>query len=410
MCNAWALISILLRILGAPIPLAIAAFLAVSLPAANDIVDQLKSISAVPYVPAPTFSSTPYTAPGDSITLESLNSSQSLPHHQNLTVDVRFPPGSEIDLIFTAFGGRLSFTTAWEIMNQAIHIISANLMLHPTECITGGVFQQRHEGLSLRVHQYLGKDITWFSLNHILLCLQEYLTTQPQRLRDMQFEIDVDESRVGYGSLWSIGLSKGNDVAKRDIDKKSQPLQMLSTSRPGAQIESNHSLLLPVPNESQIIFSYHFYGPEIPESLIEACFDLARQSIRTHVQTHPQDELPGSSFRYSADGSDVSIEIHAFADREISWLLLDNLLREINADLIDERHLYACEIEFEIPPLKIPYGYGSLVYDPPDILPDNRSQVTASGVKRVSLRLRDANESSNNPPGATTAILNPTSE
>lgn len=222
----------------------------------------------------------------------------------------------------------------------------------------------------------------------------------------MQFEIDVeDEGRIGYGSLWSNGPSEGSNAAKRDVNETSRPLGVLSISKTALN-KSNDPLLLPAPTESPIIFSYHFYGPEIPESLIDACFDLARQSIRAHVRTHPKDELPGGMFQYRADGSDVSVEIHAYADREISWLLLDDLLHIINADLIHERHLWECEFEFEIPPLEEPYGYGSLQYDTPDILPSSRSQVTASGVRKTSRRLRNANDASNSLPDATTAIPN----
>ena len=409
MCRTGALVSIILQILSASIRTA--GLLALSLSAVSETVNQHTSVSAVPSDPPPSPSSTSYTVPGEFITLQSLNSYRSLPSHGNLTVGTHFHVlDSEVDLIFTNFGGRLIFTTAFETVRLAINKISPNVEHHPDDAITDGFFQQRHEGLSLRVHQYVDKSITWSLLNQVLSCLREYFIIQPQRLRDMHFEIEVeDEGRVGYGSLWSTGLSEGSDVATRDVNETSQPQRMLSISKP-ALTKSNDLLLLPVPKESRIIFSYHFYGPEIPESLIEACFDLARQNIRTHVQRHPHDKLPGGFFQYSADGSDVFIEIHAYGNNQISWLLLDDLLREINADLIGERHLNACELEFEIPPLEGPYGHGSLMYDPPDILPANRSQFTASGVRKTSRRLRDANNASNSPLDTKTTVPNSISE
>ena len=282
-----------------------------------------------------------------------------------------------------------------ETLELAIDEVSTNVGLRPAESITDGFFKQRHEGLAILIFQNDGKQVTWTLLNQLLLGIQ-YYTFQVKRLREMRFEIDVeDQGRVGDGSLWSTNLfQEGSDVARRDVAETSQPLRMAGTSRLALNNKLNHSLLLsPVPNESRITFSFHLYGPVIPESLIDACFDLARQSIRTHVQMHPHAEIPRGFFRYHADGNDVSIGIQAYADREISWLLLDEILREVHADLIGERLLSACEFEFEIAPSEEPYGHGYLEYDSASNLPANRSQIMPSGVRKTSRRLRSANDS-----------------
>lgn len=406
MCRAWALSPVLLQILSAPI--AITAFLAASLPAANnETVNQHNSISAVPSDPIPSPSSTPYSVPGDSIALQSLNAYHSLSPQKNLTANIQFRiPGSLINLTFTSFGSLIRFKTAMETLELAINEISTIVNQHPSGSITDGYFKQRHEGLVLLIFQNDGKQVTWTLLNQLLLGIQ-YYAFQVKKLKEMQFEIDVEgQGRVGDGSLWSTDLllQEGIDVAKRDGAETSQPRGMASISRP-VLVTLNHSvLLLPIPDESRITFSYHLYGPVLPESLIDACFDLARQSIRTHVQMHPLAELPGGFFRYRADGSDVSISIHAYADKEISWLLLDDILRQMHADLTDERLLSACEFEFEIAPSQEVYGYGSLEYDPASILFANRSHTTASSIRKTSSRPRNANDISDSPSNATTAI------
>ena len=401
MCRVWALIPVLLQILSAPI--AIAAVLAMSLPAANETVSQYNSISAVPSDPIASPSSTPYSIPGNSVTLHSLNAYHSLSLHENLTANSKFHiPGSVTNLTFTSFGSEIKLKMALETLELAIDEVFTNVIRHPAEPVTDGFFTRRHEGLAILIFQHDGKEVTWTLLNQLLVGMQCF-AIQVKTLREMAFEIDVeDQGRVGDGSLWSTDLlQEGSDVAKRDVIDTSQPLRMASTSRP-ALINSNHSsLLLPIPNESRITFSFHFYGPPIPESLIDACFDLARQSIRTHVQTHPLDEIPGGFFGYRADGNDVFIHIHAYADKEISWLLLDEILGQMHADLVDERLLWACGFEFEVAPSEELYGHGSMQYDPSSILTANRSRNTASGVIKSSRRLRSAKDS---PPNAKTVI------
>lgn len=256
-----------------------------------------------------------------------------------------------------------------ETLELAIDEISSNVILHPAESITDGFFKQSHEGLAFLIFQNHGKQVTWTLLNQILLGIQ-YFSIQVKKLREMRFEIDVeDQGRVGDGSLWSTDLlQEGSDVAKRDVAETSRALRMAGTST-----NSNLSLLLPIPNESRLTFSYHLYGPTIPESLIDACFDLARQNIRTKVQNHRHDHLPGGFFQYRADGSDVSIQVQAYADKEISWLLLDDILREMHADLTAERLLSACYFEFEIAPSEEMYGHGYLEYDQASVFSANRS-------------------------------------
>lgn len=362
MRRAWALLLALLPSHSAPI--AIAALLAVSLPAANETVNQHTRISALlsDTIPDPSLTP-PCSVSGGSIALPLLNANHSLSLPENLTACIHFHiPDTSIELTFTAFGRPLIFRTVLETLELATDEITTNVILHPVESITDGFFRQRHDGLEIRVYEFVDKQITWSLLNQVFLGI-EYFALQLGRLREMRFEIDVeDKGRVGYGSLWDAGL-EGNDVAKRAVNGTSQHLPMTSISKP-ALTNPNPSLLSPIPNESNLIFSYHFFGPTLPESAISTCFRSARQSIRTNVQLHPHDDLPDGLFQYRADDSDLSIGVKAYADNQISWLLLEHILRTISDDLIGVHHLWACEFEFEMYPFEEPYGHGSLDYDP----------------------------------------------
>lgn len=128
------------------------------------------------------------------------NYSLSLP--ENLTASNHFHiPDTPIDLTFTFLGRPLTFITIVETVKLAIIEISIDVDLHPTDSITNGFFQQRYEGLAIRIHQYVGKQVTLSSLNQLLLGIQ-YFLSQLRRSCELRFEIDVpDKGRVGYGSL-----------------------------------------------------------------------------------------------------------------------------------------------------------------------------------------------------------------
>ncbi|KAL9065425.1 MAG: hypothetical protein Q9161_008236 [Pseudevernia consocians] len=407
MRKAWALV---LQSHSAPI--AIAALLAVSFPAATETVNQHISISASPSDPIPNPSSMPYSSvPVNSIALPLLNADYSVSLPENLTASIHCHfPDTTIDTTFTFLGRPLRFRAVSEILELAIDKISTNLGLNPTESITDGFFLQRHDGLEINVYEYVDKQVTWSLLNQILLGIQ-YFASQLRRSCGLRFEIVVEnKGRVGYGSLWGSGL-EGNDVFKRAANETSQqlPIPRISKISMPALINANYSVLSPKLNESSIVFSYHFFGPTLPESAISMCLRLARQSIHSNVRLHPHDDLPDGFFQYRADDSDVSIGIKAYADREISWLLLDQILRDISGDLIGEHHLWACEFEFEIYPFEEPHGHGSLRYDAGPTLLANASRAAASAIKGISPQLRYANGTSNNPPNPTTSSPNPAS-
>ncbi|CAD6573004.1 MAG: hypothetical protein ASARMPRED_005824 [Alectoria sarmentosa] len=367
---AWALVSALLQS-SLRAPIATAALLTVSSPAASETVDQHASVSALPSDPIPHPLSTPYSVPGNPVALQLPHANHSLSLAENSTASLRFHiPDTPIDLIFTGLGHPLDSEKVSEIVERAIDKVSTNLDLHPTESITNGFFQQRNEGLAIRILQYIDKQVTWSLLNQLLWGMR-YFTSQLQRSCELRFEIDVaDQGRVGCGSLWETGLDDGNVVAaKRAVNDTSQHLPNIiitttSISKPALTTNSNRSLLSPlIPNESPIIFSYRFHGPPIPGPAISACFNFARHSIRANVQLHPQGNIPDGSFQYRADASAVAIGIQAYADKHISWLLLDRILRRVGEDLIAERHLWACEFEFEIYPVEDPLGHGFLAFD-----------------------------------------------
>ncbi|KAF6231899.1 hypothetical protein HO173_009736 [Letharia columbiana] len=405
MRRVWALVSILPQCLSAPTARPV--LLAVSLPAANRTVNQHIVISVLSSDPASNPSPTLSSLPSNSIALELSNANYSLSLPENSTVSLHFHvPDTLINLTFTFPGRPLSFITMVEAVKLAIDEIATNVGLRPTESITHGFFRQRRDKLEINIHQYGAKQVTWSLLEQLLLGIQ-YFMSQLGTLCEMRFQIDVQsKGRVGHGSLWYTGL-QSNDVVKRAVNETSEQLPMLSISKP-ALTNWNGSMLSHIPDERSIVFSYHFFGPTIPESTISMCLRLARQSIRTNVQLHPHDGLPDGLFQYRACGGDVSIGIKAYADNAISWLLLDQILHDISRDLIGAHHLLACEFEFEIYPFERPHGHGSLQYDPTTILPAIPSHIAASAVKRTFPQLRYANATLNSPPHARTSLPNPT--
>lgn len=355
-----ALVSILIQSLSAPI--AIAALLAVPLRAGNEAVKQHTIIPTLSSEPIRNPLSTPNSVPSNSIILQSPTTNSTLSPPEVLTASIHFHiPETSIDLTVTSFDHPLSFITISEAVDLAIDKIATNVGLHPDASITNGFFQQYHEGLAIRFYQYVGKEISWSMLNQLLLGIQ-YFTSQLGRSREMRFEIDVwDQGRVGYGSLWHTGVER-SDVARRATNETSRRLLTINLSEP-ALINSNHSMPSPTPEDSAIVFSYHFFGPTIPEPELSTCFRLARQSIRPRVQLHPRDSIPDGFFQYRAEHSAVSVGVTAYVGKEISWLLLDEILRHVGNELIGQHHLLECDFEFEIYPFEEPVGHGSLRYD-----------------------------------------------
>ena len=352
-----ALVSTGLRPLSAPI--AIAVWLAVSLAAAAEVIKQDVSVPASASDPIPSSSSTPSSLSSNSLARGLPAANDSLVLTDNFTASIEFHiPDSPLDISVTSFGDPVTFRAVSETVRLAVNGISTNVAHHPTESITDGVFRQRHDGLEIRIHQYLGEEITWYLLNQLLLGIQ-YFSSQLGRPREIRFEIDVEETgRVGYGSMWQTGL-KGIAVARRAVDEISQRLPIISVPKP-APTDPDDSSLSHIPNDSQIVFSFHFFGPSIPAAELSMCFENARQSIRRDVQRRPLEPIVDGCFEYRVDTSPLSISVAAYARKEISWRLLDRILRALRDDLIDGHHVWECEFEFEIDPFLEPYGHGTL--------------------------------------------------
>lgn len=397
-----AFFAVLSRSLSAPI--ATVAALAVSFPPANETVNQHTSFSALPSDPIPNLSSPPCSVSSNLVALQLPNANYSLSPSENLTAGLHFHiPDTPIELKFTSLGHPLGFETVFETLELAIGQISIDVGLHPAESITNGFFRQRNDGVETKVCEYIDKQVTWSLLNQLLVGMR-YFISQLRRSCELRFEIYiVDEGLVGHGSVWYTGLEGKDDVAKRAVSETSQQLPpiMSIVSKPAPTNSNDYSSPLALPTEDDIIFSYHFFGPAIPESLLELCFRRARQSIHANVQHHPQDGIPNGFFQYRADGSSVSIEVKAYFGKRISWLLLYHILGDIGSSLIGGHHLLPCSFEFEIYPFEEAHGHGSLLYDAAAILPANASRIAASAVKRAFPRLlRCANDTFNSLPNA----------
>ncbi|KAM0799432.1 hypothetical protein BDR22DRAFT_822421 [Usnea florida] len=340
MYRTWALASVLLQSLSAPIVTSLS--LARSVPAAKE------SLSQHTVIPKP------------SSALQLFNASHSLSLHENLTFSARYHiPDTTIDLVF-ALGTSLDLNLVLDTLELAADKIATDVALHPTTAITNGFFQQRHEGVVIRFHQYVDKQITWSLLGHLLLGIWQFFSRLGSAC-ELRFEIDVEnDGRVGFGSLWHIGL-EDNDVERRAVNESGHQLSTVNTSN-SALSDSNHVFPLHVPDEHRVIFSYHFFGEAIPASALSTCFGLARQSIRTNLQLRPDEEIPGGTFRSSPDSSRVTIGIEAYIGREFTWLLLDQILLNMSEDLIGRGPSFTCTFEIDVYPYDEPYGYGFLWY------------------------------------------------
>ena len=341
MYRTWALASVLLHSLSAPILTSLS--LARSVPAAKE---NLSQHTITPEPPS---------------TLHLLNTTHSLSLQGNLTFIARYHiPDTTIDLEF-ALGAPLDFNTAIETIQLATYKIAIDVAFHPATPITSGSFEQRHKGIVIRFHQYAGKQITWSTLDLLLLGIRQFFSLLGSAC-EMRFEIDVeDDGRVGYGSLWHTGL-EGDDVEKRAVNEGAHQLSILNTSRP-APTNPDHILPLHLLEEHHVIFSYHFFGKAIPASALSTCFSLARQSISTNLQLRPDEAVPGGAFRSNPDSSRVTISIEAYIGREITWLLLDQMLRDMGEDLIGRRPSLTCEFDIEVYPYEEAHSHGFLLYD-----------------------------------------------
>ena len=341
MYRTWALVSLLLQSLGAPIVMSLS--LARSVPAAREILSQHTMIQK------------------SSSTIQLLNASHSLSLQDNLThVACYHIPGTTINLEL-ALGTPLNFNTVLKTMELADNKIATDATLHPTTPITDGFFQQRHQGIVIRFHQYLDKQITWSLLGHLLLGIRQIFSLSGTAC-ELRFEIDVEnDGRVGFGSLWHNGR-EGNDVEKRAVNEGAHQLSIVNTSTL-APTNANHIFPLHLPNEHRVIFSYHFFGSAIPAAALSTCFGLARENIRTNLQLRPDEEIPGGTFRSNPDCSRVTIGIQADIGRGITWLLLDQILRNMSEDLIGSRPSFTCDFDIDVYPYEEPYGHGFLWYD-----------------------------------------------
>ena len=340
--------------------ISIAAGLMVSSGSANLTIDQDASISALPSGPIPSPSSTPSSVFSDSLVIQLPPANNPLSPLNNFTANIQFHiPDSPIDLAITTFGKPLSSRTLNEIVELALDHISSVVALHPTESITNGFFRQNHEGLEITIHQYGGKQISWYFLDLLLLGIQCY-ASQLGRACEIRFGIDVeDQGRVGHGSLWQIGPG-GNDVAKRAADETPRQLSLVRVPKP-APTKLNDSSIPPPLNDSNIIFSYHFFGRPIAGPAMSLCFENARRRIRTDVQLHPNNPIPNGRFEYRLDSTSLLVGVEAYAGNEISWLLLDHILRDVSARS-SYQHLGECEFEFELDPFMEEYGRGYFGY------------------------------------------------
>ena len=299
------------------------------------------------------------------------NTNNSLPLVGNFTPNIQFHiPDSPIDLDITFIGGPLRLGDVVNIVELALDAIYPNVDHHPTEPITNGFFRQRHDGLEIQVYQYAGRVITWYLLERLILGIN-YYTSQRSTPVELRFEIYVmGRGRVGYGSLWRNDLvDDGTDVAKKRravIAHTTSPrLSTARISKPALTVSNPSSIISPsLLNDSRIIFSYHLFGPAIPESVITLCFRRARESIRARLQRNPLDSIPDNAFEYSLFHIPLFISITAYPGKEISWRLLDRILQVVSAEIVGERLLQGCEFEFEIDPFLEPHGHGYLEYSP----------------------------------------------
>ena len=353
-----ALVSVVVKAPSARIGIAI--WLAILLVAATEIVT---SVSALPSDPTPPLSSRTLSIPNDFVAPQLPRVHRPLSLINNFTASVQFHiPDSPIDLTFTSFGWPLVASTIHETANLAVDRISTNVDLHPTDSIANGIFRQRHRDLVIIVHEYVGKQVTWYLLRQLLLGI-EYWTVYLGRSTELEFEIDVaGKGRVGYGAL-RLTENGGSDIARRAINATTLHGGVTSTSKLGLT-NLTGSMPSPIPNEGYLSFSYHFFGLPVSEFAMSTCFRTARQSIGLNLLYHPLGLIPNGRFQHRPAYSPISVIVEAFPDKRISWLLLDRVLSHVKGHMISQRSLWECWFEFEIAPITEPHGRGYLKYSP----------------------------------------------
>ena len=314
--------------------------------------------------PTPSLSSTVPSISSDALALRWSRVDRSLSLTTNFTTSIQFHiPDSPIDLTFTSFGWPLIYSTVYETIDLAVDQIKTSVALHPTESITNGFFRQRHGELVIIVYAYPGHQVTWYLLYQLLLGIQ-YWTSQFEKSTEMRFHIEVEgKGRVGYGSLWDLGMG-GSNIARRAVNATSQQSPTTSVSKL-ALTNSTDSARSPLPNEAYLVFSYHFYGRRVPEAAMLACFQRARQSIGLHVQYSPLFTIPNNRFQHGAAGSPMLVGVQAFPRKTITWLLLDRILTQVQAYMVGKDQLWECRFNFEIAPVMAPHGWGFVKYSAP---------------------------------------------
>jgi len=265
-------------------------------------------------------------------------------------------PDTPIDLKFTSFHRPIASGLVFKTVEVAIEEISTNVNLHPTLSITGGVFQQVCDSLEINIYEYSGKQVTWSTLNQLLLGIQ-YFTQDFSNSREFDFEIDVSgNGRVGYGSLQYTN-SHGLDLTERASLQLPNANISQSTER-----NSRTRLILPSFTDENIVFSFHFFGQNIPAAAVTTSYRRARQRISDNVRLHPNDDIANGSFKSQLDETRVEISVAAHMDKQLTWLLLDNVLERLAAKSPDQRFSREFVFDFETFPFLESYGHGSVRY------------------------------------------------
>lgn len=267
-----------------------------------------------------------------------------------------------LNLTFTTFGRSIASGLVFKTMEAAIDEISASRRVHPTKSITHGSFQHRYNDLEINVHEYANKQITWVTLDQLLLGL-EYFTRNFINSRVLEFEIDLEGmGRVGYGSL------RYTDVHSLALTERAvvNNLPQLPNIEISPSIHSNSSTDLPLPiskdDNDNIIFSFHLFGQTIPASAITSTYRLARHTISDNVRLHPNNDVPNGFFRHKPDDSRVELIVVADMDKQLTWMLLDNILEKLAAKRWGPGLYRELVFNFEIRPFHESYGAGSVRY------------------------------------------------
>lgn len=342
MSNAWLIVSTLLAFIGTLVRTA--ATFPVSFPS-------IKRINP---------DATKRALNGELLGLPTTNLSSSVP--SSLSAYSRYHiSDTPIDLIFTFFGDPIPPGLVFREVERVIDEISANLSLHPTESMTHGSFEQHRDGLEINIFEYSGKQVTWFSLHQLLLGLEHFTSTY-KNSRELEFEIDIaGKGRVGYGSLW-YKAPPGLGLEERAIVETLQHYEVNSSH--SSQNDSRHHLLLPTLLDEHVILSFHFFGQAIPESAVTNLVRRARQAIITNVRLYPGEDVPDGLFVFQLDGTRVNLVVKATVGKELTWLLLNEVLAKLAAHRWREHFLQEFDFDYEIPPFEETYGSGSVRYLP----------------------------------------------